>query len=60
MKTVKVFFKNGDHLITEINGTNKEIENYYKIGKVFNLGGRFPDKQEDLLTKVSGLEFLNN
>ena len=35
--TVKVVFANGDYFYTKMNGTEKEIENYY-VGKYFNMG----------------------
>lgn len=35
MKTIKVFFSDGDTLITRINGTLQEIEEYY-IDKSFS------------------------
>lgn len=34
---VTVFFDNGDHLNTQINGTRESINDYY-LGKEFNLG----------------------
>ena len=34
---IKVIFENGDFLYTKINGTKKEIEDYY-INKYFNTG----------------------
>ena len=37
MNTYKVWFKNGDSLITSFNGTIEEAKRYY-MGKVFNLG----------------------
>lgn len=39
-RCVRVCFENGDHLITEINGTLESIEKYY-IGTRFNMGA-FP------------------
>ena len=38
MKTAKVIFDNGDEIITDINGTDEEIQNYYAVGRTFNLG----------------------
>lgn len=37
MITVKVTFKNGDHLTTDFNGTMEDARAYY-IGQAFNLG----------------------
>lgn len=53
MKTVNVTFENKDSITTDINGTIKEIEYYYAIGKPFNLG-----PVEDNITKVESIEFL--
>ena len=38
MRTVTVNFTKGDQVITDINGTNETIAEYYAIGKTFNLG----------------------
>ena len=37
MKVIQVFFDNGDHIVTSINGTIEEIEKYY-LGEKFNVG----------------------
>lgn len=37
MRTAKAIFKNGDTITTSINGSDKDIINYY-VGKVFNIG----------------------
>jgi len=52
MRVVKVYFENGDHLTTEINGTNKQIEEYY-LGKFFNLG-----RVKDNMQKCIKIEFI--
>lgn len=52
MKTVKVTFDNGDSTITNINGTESEIKEYY-IGNIFNIG-----IYEDCLVKAVNVEFL--
>lgn len=52
MKTVKVTFDNGDSIITNINGTESEIKEYY-IGSVFNIG-----TYEDCLVKAVSVKFL--
>jgi len=36
-RCIRVCFENGDHLITEINGTLESIEKYY-IGQLFDMG----------------------
>ncbi len=53
MKTVKVYFDNGDSITTGINGTDDEIRKYYAIGKYFNLG-----IDGDLMTKVTEVNFV--
>lgn len=50
---VKVTYSNNDTITTAINGTIEEIENYYRIGSVFNIG-----TVEDDLQKVVNLEFI--
>ena len=45
MNTFKVFFSNGDSLITGFNGTLKDAEKYY-VGKYFNFG-----IENDIMTK---------
>ena len=53
---VKVTFGDGDHILTEINGTEESVREYYAIGRTFNLGRM--SKGEDDLQKVAALEFL--
>lgn len=55
MRTVKVYFTNGDKIITSINGSTKEIREYYKEGKVFNIG----NGERDKLSKVKKVVFLD-
>ncbi len=52
MKTVKVTFENGATITTGINGTDKEIQQYYE-GKCFNLG-----TVSDHMVKAIKVEFL--
>lgn len=54
MRTVKVTFEDGNSLVTSINGTKSNIQDYYKIGNTFNLGTDL-----DNLQKVKTLEFLD-
>lgn len=54
MRTVKVTFANGDTITTAINGTEETIKDYYRIGKVFNIGN-----VNDNLQDVTSLEFLD-
>jgi hypothetical protein len=53
MNTVKVIFNNGDYLITNINGTKKEVKDYY-LNNIFNIG-----TVEDKMVKCVKLEFIN-
>jgi len=57
MKTVKVTFENGKSLTTCINGTDKEITDYY-LKNEFNLSPYREDGKEDPLTKGKKVEFL--
>lgn len=50
---VKVTYSNNDIISTAINGTIEEIENYYRIGLVCNIGSVADDLQE-----ITGLEFI--
>lgn len=52
MRTIKVTFDNGDSIITNINGTESEIKDYY-IGSAFNIGN-----YEDCFVKAISVEFL--
>lgn len=38
MKTVKVTFTSGEIITTDINGSDESIREYYKVGRMFNLG----------------------
>ena len=55
MKTIKVIFDNNDfdYLITRINGTYEQIENYY-LNKWFNCGTFNDDMKQ--CTKIEYLE----
>ena len=56
MKTVKVYFEDGNTLVSSINGTKKEVESYY-VGKAFQFG----DSEEcptDKMVKAVKVEFL--
>lgn len=52
MKTIRVYFSDGDSLVTSINGEADEIRAYY-IGQTFNLGA-----VTDRLVKAVRVEFL--
>lgn len=45
MKSCTVLYSDGREITTEINGTDEEIHNYFKIGKMFNLGNSDDDIQ---------------
>jgi len=57
LRSVKVFFDNGDHLTTSMAKglTDDDIKDYYKVGKSFNLGDGFGG---DKMAKVSKIEIL--
>jgi len=57
MKTIKVTFADGNHLITSINGSEDEIKNYY-LGNQFQFGDT-EECPEDKLVKAIKVEFLN-
>jgi len=54
MKTAIIKYDNGDEITTSINGTDKEIKEYYSIGKNFNLG----NGEQDLMAKVTDCEVI--
>lgn len=54
-RAVRVTFNDGDTITTEINGTEAEIRDYYKIGREFNIGLG----PEDRMAKVVSLEFTD-
>lgn len=56
MKTIKVYFEDGNTLATSINGTKKEIENYY-LGKCFQFGDT-EECPKDKMVKAIKVEFL--
>lgn len=58
MKTAKVYFEDGNTLITSINGTKSEIEAYY-IGKAFQFGDT-EEKPHDHMVKAVKVEFLES
>lgn len=44
MREVTVVFKGGNFIETNMNGTDEEIRNYYKVGSKFNIGSGEHDK----------------
>lgn len=72
MKAVKVYIKATgvvgvdnhyaeNSFVTDINGTDEEILNYYRIGKVLNMGTWYDadgNEHEDDLMRVTKVELL--
>ena len=56
MKTVKVTFADGNTILTNINGTEEEIRQYY-LNNVFQFGDT-PDCPKDNLQKAVSVEFI--
>lgn len=56
-KSVKVTFADNNAIYTDINGTDAEILEYYKVGGFFNLGG-YINPCEDNMQAVVKCEFL--
>lgn len=54
MRTITVYYENGDKVTTRINGTEEEIKDYY-LGRYFNLGAENDDMQ-----KAVKVEFVND
>lgn len=50
---IKVNLTNGDHILTEINGTRESIAEYYAPDKPFNIG-----VTGDNIQYVTSIEFL--
>jgi hypothetical protein len=54
MKSVKVIWSNGNYTCTEINGADRQIEEYY-LNKYFNIGD---GAGGDLVVKCIDIKFL--
>ena len=52
MKTVKVFLADGNSFITYINGTEREIRQYYCEGAMLNIGTVEDDIQVVTMVKI--------
>lgn len=48
MNAAKLTYANGTSYITEMNGTDVEVLEYFKIGRVFNIG----DGENDNMQKI--------
>jgi len=49
MKTATITYSDGTIITTSINGTHKEIKNYFRIGRVFNVGSGENDKMAKVI-----------
>ncbi len=56
LRTIRVNFENGGKILTDINGTNEQIESHY-IGKFFDLGNN-PEEGVEVMVKAVSVEFL--
>lgn len=56
MRAIRVTFEDGNTIVTDINGTDDEIRQYY-IGKSFQFGDTH-ECPEDKLVKATKVEFL--
>lgn len=55
-RTVRVHLADGDHIDTEINGTEAEIRSYYAVGSTLNIGD---GAGGDRLVKITSVEFTD-
>lgn len=55
---LKIYFANGDYLLTEFNGSVAEAEKYY-LNKVFNIGTVLDDMQQCIRVKILNGFFLH-
>jgi hypothetical protein len=51
LRAVKVYFANGDSLITSMSAhlTDQDIKDYYRIGRYFNLGSGDKDNMQPVV-----------
>jgi hypothetical protein len=54
MRSIRVTFSDGNSLVTSINGTDREIIEYY-LRRTFNVG-----RSEDAMATCVKVEFLDN
>ncbi len=50
MKTAIVTYSDGTIMVTDINGTDEEIENYFAVGRMFNIGIGENDNMQPVLS----------
>jgi hypothetical protein len=55
MRAIRVLLADNTDYVTDINGTNKEIEQYF-VGQELNMGSG----ENDRMVKCVGVEFLDN
>jgi len=58
MKTVKITFSDGDFLVTNINGTEEEIRNYFRIGNTDVRGYDDGNGWKEYKRTITGVEFV--
>jgi len=58
MKIVKITFSDGDYTITRISGTEKQIRNYYSVGRAFTRGYDDGTGWHECKHFITGIEFL--
>lgn len=58
MKTIKITYSDGDYTITDINGTEDEIRNYFPIGQVNVYGFDDGTGWKELTRKITNVEFI--
>lgn len=57
MRTATVYYSDGQVIRTSINGTNTQIQKYFRIGKFFNIGGK-RNQEGDPLDNLQSVEAL--
>lgn len=60
LRAIRVTYSDGTVIATDMAAhlTDKQVLDYFKVGKVFNLGTPFPDLQEDNEQRVIKAEIL--
>lgn len=57
MKTVEIFYENGRSFVTQMNGTEKEIKDYYK-NSFYNFGDTDRHPADDI-SKVTEIKIMD-
>jgi hypothetical protein len=55
MKAIRINYDNGAQIVTDINGSEESIRDYY-IGHSFNIG----NAERDVMTKAVSVEFIES